>query len=141
AAPPPAGAKTIVLYASKGTITGTRWQKVADTSAAGGAAMFNPNLSEAKVAQGPALVSPASYVEMPVDVVGGVGYHIWVRMRAQDNSTANDSLHIQFTDTVTSSTSTTATLRIGSSSSAEFVLQQGSTGAAPAGWGWTDNGW
>ena len=80
-------------------------------------------------------------VEMPFDAVSGVGYRIWVHMRAQNNSTSNDSIHIQFSDTVTSSTSATATMQFGSTSSAEFVLQQGSSGAAPAGWGWTDNGW
>jgi phosphatidylserine/phosphatidylglycerophosphate/cardiolipin synthase-like enzyme len=139
AAPPPAGAKTVVLYASEGAITGLRWQVVTDTTAAGNAALWNPNKSEGKVA--PALAAPASFVEMPFDAVSGVPYHIWVRMRAEGNSTSNDSVHIQFSDTVTGSASTTATLRINSSSSAEFVLQQGSTGAAPASWGWTDNGW
>jgi phosphatidylserine/phosphatidylglycerophosphate/cardiolipin synthase-like enzyme len=139
AAPVPAGAKTVVLYASEGAITGTRWQVATDQTAAGQAAMWNPNAGQAKVA--PALAAPASFVEIPFEAVSGVGYHIWVRMRAQDNSTSNDSVHIQFSDTVTSSTSTTATMRINSTGSAEFVLQQGSTGAAPAGWGWTDNGW
>ena len=63
AAAAPAGVKTIVLFASKGTITGTRWQVVADTSAAGGSGLLNPNLGQAKVAQGPAIQTPASYVE------------------------------------------------------------------------------
>ena len=139
AAPPPAGAKTVVLYASEGAITGARWQVVTDTTAAGNAALWNPNKSEAKVA--PALAAPASFVDIPFDAVSGVPYRIWVRMRAEGNSTSNDSIHIQFSDTVTGSASTTATLRINSTSSAEFVLQQGSTGAAPNGWGWTDNGW
>jgi len=133
------GAKTVVLYASKGTITGTRWQVVSEASAAGQAGMWNPDAGETKIA--PAIASPASYVEMPFDAVSGVGYHIWVRMPAEGNLTSNDSIHIQFSDTVTSSTSTTATMQFGSTSSAEFVLQQGSTGAAPVGWGWTDNGW
>src|SRR5262249_16695419 len=31
--------------------------------------------------------------------------------------------------------------RIGTSDSAEFVLQERSSGAAPSGWGWADNGW
>jgi len=141
AAQAPAGVRTIVLYASRGTITGTRWQVLADASAAGGSALVNPDLGQAKIAQGPAIQTPASYVEIPFDAFGGVGYHIWVRMKAGGDSTSNDSIHIQFSDTVTASTSTTATLRIGSTSSAEFVLQNGSAGAAPVAWGWTDNGW
>jgi len=135
----PAGAATIVLYASTGAITGSRWQTLADTTAAGGSALANPDLAQAKVS--PALASPASYVELPFDAMTGVAYHVWIRMRAAGNQTSNDSVHLQFSDTVASSTSTTATLRIGTTSSAEFVLQDGSAGATPSGWGWTDNGW
>src|SRR5207237_7564566 len=71
----------------------------------------------------------------------GVAYHMWVRLRAQNDATSNDSIHVQFNDAVASSTSTTATMQIGTTSSAEFVLQDGSAGAPPSGWGWTDNGW
>jgi hypothetical protein len=60
-------------------------------------------------------------------------------MRADGNSTANDSVHLQFSGSVTSSGSPTA--RIGTTSSLEMVLQNGSGAAAPRGWGWTDNGW
>ena len=139
AAPPPSGATTIVLYASKAAITGTRWQTLADTTAAGGSAIANPNLSQAKVA--PALAAPASFVELPFAAMGGVGYHMWIRLRAEGNLTSNDSVHVQFNDAVAGSASTTPTMGFGTTSSAEFVLQDGSTGAVPSGWGWTDNGW
>ena len=139
AAPPPTGATTVVLYASKGTITGSRWQTIADTTAAGGSAVDNPDQISAKVA--PAIAAPVSYVELPFDAMAGVAYHIWIRMRAEGNLTSNDSVHVQFSDAVTSSTSTTATMQIGTTSSAEFVLQDGSAGALPSEWGWTDNGW
>jgi hypothetical protein len=32
-------------------------------------------------------------------------------------------------------------MRIGTTSSAETVLQNGPGGQSPRGWGWTDNGW
>ena len=84
-APPPPGAKTIVIWASKGAITGSKWQVLADATAAGGAALWNPNASSAKVA--PALASPPSYVETEFSAMSGVAYRIWVRLRAQDDLT------------------------------------------------------
>src|SRR5439155_17614722 len=66
-------------------------------------------------------------------------YHLWIRMRSENDVYANDSIHVQFSDAVTSSG--TPTMRLDTTSSAELVLQAGSAGAAPLGWGWTDNGW
>jgi hypothetical protein len=60
-------------------------------------------------------------------------------MRAQGNSLSNDSVHVQFSGAVTSGGQPYA--RLGSTESAEVVLQDGSGGAAPSSWGWTDNGW
>src|SRR6185369_8643836 len=48
-------------------------------------------------------------------------------------------VHLQFSDSVTSGGAETQ--RLGTSSSAEFVLQNGSSGPANHSWGWTDNGW
>jgi len=101
--------------------------------------MWNPNLGKAKVA--PALASPASYVEAQFSAMSGVAYHVWVRMRAQDNSTSNDSLHIQFSDAVTGLDSTTRTMGFGTTSSAEFIIQEGPNANGPDKWGWADNGW
>jgi len=135
--PPPPGAKTIVVYPAKGTITGANWQVASDATAAAGKALWNPNADKPKVA--PALASPASYVERTFDAMTGTAYHVWVRMRAQDDSFSNDSLYIQFSDSVTQSGA--ATQRIGTSSSAEFLLQDGPGGSGNSGWGWADNGW
>src|SRR6185295_12315141 len=44
-----------------------------------------------------------------------------------------------FSDSVTQSGA--ATQRIGTSSSAEFLLENGPSGGAESGWGWADNGW
>src|SRR5262249_32264768 len=82
--PPDPSATTTVVYAAKGTITGTRWQVAADATAAGGTAMQNPNLSQAKVA--PALAAPASYVELRFSALANTPYRVWVRMRADGNS-------------------------------------------------------
>ena len=99
--------------------------------------LWRADHAHAKVA--PALAAPASYAEMTFTATAGIPYHLWVRMRAQNNSSSNDSVHVQFNDSVTSSGS--ATMRIGSTSSAEVVLQNGPSGSADQGWGWADNGW
>jgi PLD-like domain/Putative binding domain, N-terminal len=137
--PPPPGAKTIVIWTSKGAITGSNWQVLPAATAAGGAALWNPNAGRAKVA--PALAAPPSYVETEFSAMSGVAYHMWVRLRAQDDSTSNDSVHVQFSDAVTGAGSTTRTMGIGSSSSAEFIIQDGPSAGGSNQWGWADNGW
>jgi hypothetical protein len=111
---------------------------VNDQTAAGGAALLNPDAGQAKIA--PALASPTSYFEVTFNAAAGTPYHVWVRLKAQNDSRSNDSVHVQFSDAVTSSGS--ATMRIGTASSAEFVLQGGAADtSANHAWGWTDNGW
>ncbi|HXI31894.1 MAG TPA: phospholipase D-like domain-containing protein [Vicinamibacterales bacterium] len=137
--PPPAGATTIVMWTARihpASLHGN-WAIVADPTAAGGSALANADHGAAKIA--PALASPANYAEATFTAVGGAAYHIWIRLRAQNNSMGNDSVHLQFNDSVTSSGA--ATMRIGTTSSAEFVQQGGPSDASIHGWGWTDNGW
>jgi hypothetical protein len=113
------------------------WVRVTDATAAGGAALSNADLSQARVDT--ALASPSSYFEMRFSALRGVPYHLWVRMRAGSNSKGNDSVHVQFSDAVDSLDQ--PIMRIGSTASAELVLERGESGASPRGWGWTDNGW
>jgi len=139
APPPPSGATTIVLWGSKvaaGNLHGN-WARLGDGTAAGGTALANADHGAAKIA--PALAGPANYFETTFTALAGTAYHIWIRMRGQNNSLGNDSVHIQFSDSVNSSGS--AVMRIGSTGSAEFVLQAGSADPSAHGWGWADNGW
>jgi hypothetical protein len=123
--------------ASAATTLNGPWQRVADPSAAGSAAVFNPNANVAKIT--PARTAPTSFFEIPFTAAAGKAYHVWIRMRAEGNSTANDSVHLQFSNAVDATGAAYA--RIGTTSSAEIVLQNGPSGPAPRGWGWTDNGW
>ena len=108
-----------------------------DQSAAGGSGLWNPDGAKPKVA--PALTSPVSYVEMGFNATAGVAYHLWVRLRAHNNGFSNDSMHVQFDDSVDSSGN--PAMRFGSTSSAEVILQAGPSGTANQSWGWADNGW
>ena len=65
------------------------WQVVQDTTAAGGAALANPDFAQAKIA--PALADPVNEFEMTFSADANTPYHLWVRMRAQGNSMKNDS--------------------------------------------------
>ena len=76
---------------------------------------------------------------MTFSAKAGVAYHLWVRLRAQNNSLSNDSIHLQFSDSVDSGGA--AIMRTDTTGSAEVVLQDGPNGAADHGWGWSDNGW
>ena len=122
--------------AAAGRVFGA-WQTRTDATAAGGQALRNPDAGAAKIA--PALANPASYFEATFTANAGTAYHLWVRMKADANSAANDSVHVQFSDSVTASGSATA--RIGTTNSLEVVLQESATAAVPHVWGWADNGW
>jgi phosphatidylserine/phosphatidylglycerophosphate/cardiolipin synthase-like enzyme len=134
---PPAG-DTIVLWAAgilSSRIHGD-WALGSD-SGAGSKSIWNPDRGRAKIA--PAFISPSNYFDMTFIAEGGRAYHLWVRMRAQQNSLSNDSVHVQFTGATTSSGAAYA--RLGTTASAEVVLQNGPSGESPSNWGWTDNGW
>ncbi len=126
----------IVLYAATATTRIGNWQVVADATAAGGNAMWNPDAAAAKIAA--PLASPTSYFELPFNAQAGLGYHLWIRARAQANSFNNDSVYVQFSGSVTNTG--TAVNRIGTTSGLAVVLQD-CTGAPLASWGWNDDGW
>jgi phosphatidylserine/phosphatidylglycerophosphate/cardiolipin synthase-like enzyme len=137
--PLPSGATTIVLWTSNtqpGDLQGN-WSMLTDVTESGGAALRNPDAGQSKIS--PALAAPANYFERTFTAYRSVAYHLWVRLKAQNNSFGNDSVHVQFSGSVDSFGS--PTWRIGTTSSAEVVLQDGSSDSAVTGWGWADNGW
>jgi hypothetical protein len=137
--PPPPSDPTVVLWTANVAsqdISGN-WQAIADASAAGGAALWNPDAAQAKIS--PALAAPPNKFEMTFTATAGIPYHLWVRLRSQNNALANDSIHLQFDDTVDAGGA--PAMQIGTTSSAEVILQDGSGGLAGHGWGWSDNGW
>src|SRR4051812_2872497 len=137
--PPANGATTVVMWMSNVPAANLHgnWTSIADTTAAGGAALHNPDGGAAKIA--PALASPANYFEQTFTASAGTPYHLWVRLRAQGNSLGNDSVHLQFSDALNASGG--AIYGFGTPSSAEVVLQDGSADPSIASWGWADNGW
>ncbi len=136
ATPPPPG--TIVLRASDvptENIVGN-WIKVADSTAADGVALWNRDRGEAKI--DPARAAPQHYVDMTFNAQAGTAYHLWIRMRAQDDYYGNDSIHVQFSDAVDAAGS--AIYKIGSTAGGKVALQETDGGPISA-WGWADQGW
>ena len=128
----------IVLHASdaKSADLHGRWAFVQDSTAADGVTLENADRGDAKI--GTPLASPPNYVEFTFNAAAGVPYQLWLRMRANGDSYTNDSVWIQFSGSTTSSGS--ATYRIGTTSAMGMVLEEGS-GAGESGWGWNDNGY
>jgi hypothetical protein len=126
----------VVLDSSDMTVVGSRWQKASDTTAASGTAVLNRDLQEAKLTT--PLVAPSSYVEASFRAAAGVPYRVWIRMRAENDSWANDSIFVQFSGSLTSAGS--AAYRIGTTSALGVVLEDGNA-AGVFGWGWADSGY
>lgn len=117
-------------------LRGSEWVRRSSADAAGGAMIQNPDRGASK--RSTPLASPASYVEVTVNAAAGVPYYFWMRLRAEGDHYASDSLYVQFSNAVTAGGSALA--RIGTTSALPVILEQG-RGAGIAGWGWTDSAW
>jgi hypothetical protein len=133
--PPPPGATDIVLHMTAAVTTGA-WQIVDDPAAASGKATVLPNAGRAKLTT--AKAAPADYFELTFTAQANTPYRLWVRGRADGNNGGNDSVHVQFSDSVDSSG--VAVGRIGTTSSNAMNLED-CAGCGNSGWGWEDNGW
>ncbi len=129
------GSGDIILRPGSGATVSGAWTIVADASAAGGKAVRHPNAGAAKLTQ--ALAQPVNYFEQTFTADAGVAYRLWIRGRAQSDYWGNDSVFVQFDQTVEG---IAAKYRIGSTSALEVNLEDCS-GCGLAGWGWQDTGW
>ena len=84
------------------------------------------------------MASPSSFFDVDFTADAAVDYRIWIRGKALNDFWGNDSVFVQFNDSVTSSD--TATWRIGTTSATAINLEDCS-GCGLKGWGWQDNGW
>ncbi len=134
--PPPASPAEIVLPVSApATVAGT-WRLLADSTAAAGIAIGNPDAGAAKITT--ALASPTSYVEFTFTASAGRDYRLWLRGRAERDFYGNDSVHVQFDSSVDGSGAAFA--RIGTTS-ALIVNLEDDSGRGLCGWGWQDTGY
>jgi glucose/arabinose dehydrogenase len=125
----------VVLYSADGILVGN-YTVVSDETAAGGARVHNPDGGAAKLTN--ALASPGSYFELQFTAQAGTAYRLWIRGKAQDDSPYNDSIFVQFSDSVDDQGGVKS--RIGSTS-AEVINLEDCFACGLSGWGWQDNGW
>ena len=131
--------KETVLHAWQADKYGA-WQFVADPTAAGDSEgargrLWHPNANAPKL-QTP-LASPTDYVEFGFLADPTQEYKLWIRMKAENDHWANDSVFVQFTGERRRRQSD---LRLGSISALAVNLEECS-GCGVSGWGWEDDGW
>lgn len=109
---------------------------VSDATAASGSRMWHPDAGAGKLTA--PLANPVSYFEVRLYAEAGRAYRVWIRGKAESDYWGNDSVWVQFSDSVNSSGA--AVYRIGSTSGTDINLEDCS-GCGLSGWGWQDNGW
>ena len=131
--PPPSG--DVILYASEAPTIAGAWRVTLDPSAAGGARIEHPDAGAAKLPA--ALANPVNYFELTFTADAGRPYHLWLRGRAANNSWANDSVFVQFDDSVDASGVPKYRL---DTPNAGIVTLEDCVNCGVSGWGWQDNG-
>jgi endonuclease/exonuclease/phosphatase family metal-dependent hydrolase len=126
----------VVLYAADATYVAGGWQLVPDATAAGQERLWHPDAGAPKL--NAPLAAPVDYFELSFEAQAGRAYRLWLRGVAQNNHWANDSVFVQFSDSVTAEGA--PVFRIGTTSGTSVNLEDCS-GCGLAGWGWQDNGW
>ncbi len=132
----PAFAENIVLYAARAPVIAGAWRVVNDSSAAGGARLEHPDIGSPKVETPRA--QPANYFELSFTASAGVPYRLWLRGRAAGNRYTNDSVFVQFSDSVSAGGAPVDRI---DTTSAHFVSMEDCRGCGLAGWGWQDSGY
>jgi hypothetical protein len=132
----PPASDEVVLYAADAPLIAGAWTRTADSTAAGGTRLQNANAGAAKIIA--AQANPVDYFELTFSAAAGKPYRLWIRAKATSNAWANDSVHVQFSDSVTESGA--EIYRIGTPSGADVNLEDCS-GCGLSGWGWQDNGY
>ena len=135
-AQPVADPGEIVLGVSSVSAVAGLWQTEADSTAAEGRRMRHPNHDLPKITTPSA--TPANYFEATFVADAGRPYRLWIRGRADANSYNNDSVFVQFSNSVTSTGA--PIYRIGTTSATTFILED-CTNCGVDGWGWQDNGY
>jgi hypothetical protein len=112
------------------------WRTIGDATAAGGMRVWHPDAGAAKL--NTPLAGPPHYFDLQFRASAGVGYRVWIRGKAQNDYWGNDSVFVQFSDSVDANG--TAQWRLNSTSATTINLEDCS-GCGLSGWGWQDNGW
>jgi hypothetical protein len=128
--------KEIVLWTADVDDFQGEWTLAADPTAAGGARAYDPNRGAPKINK--PLTDPPSRVLVRFFPEPTLTYKLWVRLKADGNSWANDSVWLQFSGAA--DRAGTPRYQIGTDSGLSVNLEECS-GCGESGWGWEDDGW
>ena len=130
--------KEIVLWAAddQHLYNHDAWVPVEDSTAAGGVRLYNPNRRAPKVGAPSSDTSNAIWLQFYPDPTQI--YKLWVRLKADADSWANDSVWVQFGAAVDGAGR--PVYQIGTSAGLPVGLEECS-GCGVSGWGWEDDGW
>jgi hypothetical protein len=128
--------ETVLLPADDALLYGA-WQVVSDPGASSyGRAVRHADAGAPKLQT--ALASPRDYIEMGFIADPTQEYKLWLRLKAENNFWANDSVFAQFTGAKDASGN--PIYEIGTTSALAVNLEECS-GCGVSGWGWEDDGW
>ena len=113
-----------------------QWSRVADPTAAGGVRLYDANLGAPKV--NTPVADPSSRVIVQFYPEPTLTYKLWVRLKADGNSWANDSVWLQFSGATDASG--TPKYQVFGTTGLAINLEECS-GCGESGWGWEDDGW
>jgi hypothetical protein len=128
-----AGSTDIVLRASAFINIHGNWKVGPSTDAADDQSIASTDAGWSQTAA--PLAQPTDYFEAKFDAVAGTPYHVWVRLRATDDSKLNDSVWVQYSDATTSAGA--PVYRIGTTSALDVNLERCNS-CGDSGWGWQD---
>jgi hypothetical protein len=126
----------IVLYASDVSTMAGSWSRQGSFSGAGGLKMQSTDFGVSNTDR--ALANPTDYFEAQFVPEANRAYRVWVRLRAGEDSKFNDSVWLQFSNSVTGSGS--ALWRVGSTEGLLVNLER-CAGCGVSSWGWSSAAW
>lgn len=112
------------------------WNQVNDETAADGVRLFNADAGAPKLAR--ALAKPTQFFEFTFTADGNTDYRLWLRGKALNDLWENDSVFVQFSDSIDASNA--STWLIGTTSSTTVNLED-CLNCGVKSWGWQDNGY
>ena len=128
-------AQDIVLHSNDVRSASGNWGQVDSASGADGRKMQSIDYGWSSV-DSPS-DSPSEYFEATFEARAWVGYRVWLRMKASGNSKWNDSVWVQFSDSLVSGE---PMYRIGTTSGLLVNLEE-CAGCGLSSWGWSGHAW
>ncbi len=125
-------AQEAVLHSTDVTTIKGNWARVSTSGAASGVAMTSTDKGWSSTSQPQA--SPTDYFEASFTAQAYTNYRIWLRLRAATDSKWNDSVWVQFGDSLNESGS--AAYRVGTASGIIFNLED-CKDCGVSSWGWS----